>query len=165
MTIKAQILKKSLDSLSQAVFLITLVSCAFLLTGFTFYDYPTATMAEALAERPRPGDGPGVWYAAEKVPFRMELVYTGEIRPIPPEKTEQIKGWLVGTHQDPAMAELFRREVKATENGTPYWLSVPEPVLLNLERQVHPGDPVGFYLDWIGTTRTEHVFIVGIFAR
>ena len=144
--------------------LLALLPGYLLLTGFGFHDYPTTTMAAALAERPAPGSGPGVWYAAEKIPFRMELIYTGAVRPMPKDKTEQIRGWLTGTHQNPAMADLFQREVKVTEGTTPYWLSVPEPVLLSLERQIHPGDPVGFYLDWIGTTRTEHVFIVGAFA-
>ncbi len=136
-----------------------------LLSGFTFYDYPTTTMTEALADRPHPGDGPGVWYASEKRPYRIVLTFTGEMRPIPSEKTAQIRGWLKGTGQDEATADVFQREVRATEGDASYWLSVPEPLLLSLERQVRPGALVGFYLDWIGTTRTEHVFIVGVFAK
>ena len=83
----------------------------------------------------------------------------------PQDKTEQIQGWLTGTKQDPKSAAVFKREARVTEGDATFWLTIPEPIFLNLERQVHPGDPVGFYLDWIGTTHTEHVFIVGAFAR
>ena len=99
------------------------------------------------------------------LPQLVMAKYTGETRNAPQDHETVIRGWVKMIGQKSEVAALFLQQFKFVENGKEYWLAVQKPLIPHLEKELQEGGPVWLYVVWIGTTKTDWVFVVNEFKK
>lgn len=86
------------------------------------------------------------------IPSKVNVAFTGMIRSIPPARKEVIRQWsrLYAGSIEHYTAQ-YQKEVLFTENGTRYWLAVPNGSEL-LKRSVKKGELLDLFLIRLGAT-------------
>jgi dienelactone hydrolase len=137
-------------------------------------DYKLRTLQELAATLP---DGPrrrapddGLFISGDLVPSRMTVIFIGTSRPIPQIKKDLIVRWARQYAGSPEHYTTNREsELLFTEDGVDYWLSIPKPLLQQLETELKKGDEVDLYLIRPGGIRNEDkwepVLLVEKFAK
>jgi hypothetical protein len=103
-------------------------------------------------------------------PVRAQVTYAGRSRPTLTKKQRFIAFYMnsVGT---PEFAKKFMTELLFIEDGVEFWLPVQDVLLPYFSKEIHKGESVTLFANWIGITypaRGEsraHVFLVNEFEN
>lgn len=104
-------------------------------------------------------------------PSTIEVIYSGEMREIDPEKQFLIQNWTgtLSAELRPYFQEAFQHEILVVEADVEYWLPIQEALIPFLEDEVDPGSEMLIYVVWIGAhipdanTQPESVFLINEF--
>jgi hypothetical protein len=155
------LLRAKLRMRIRAILLLT--SAAF--TAFAhaeWQDYKPGTLAKIVADNPHP---PTVDYqtTAGDFSYVVSVQFTGERRVLPPEKRHVISQWVESLKLDGKILSAFSEEFRFIEAGKSYWLPVQASIVPRLVEEVSAQQPLHLYAVWIGSTKSEWVFIVNEF--
>ena len=99
------------------------------------------------------------------LPQLVTATYIGEKRHISEDRENVLRGWVTFIGQSPEIADLFLTEISFEENGKLHWLPVQKPLIPYFEKELKNRDKVNLYIVWIGTTKSDWVFVVNEFSR
>lgn len=150
-------------AIAQTLFTVAILATP-LITSATWDDYTDKSLQSTMDENSGITDDVDI-YLTPGLPQRALVTYTGHKRPIPEERKWLVRSWLKSIGKLREYGDLYQTEVMFTENGTTHWLPVQEPLIEHLENELSAGDKVWLYVVWIGTTKTEWVFIVNEFQK
>lgn len=91
--------------------------------------------------------------------------YTKEIRNTPRDHEAVIKGWVKTIGQNPRVSDRFLQQMKFEENDKTYWLAIQHALIPHVKKELKKGDYVWLYVAWVGTTKTDWVFVVNEFEK
>jgi hypothetical protein len=134
-----------------------LLSATALAQGFPWEIFKPRTIKEVIsitAKAVRPDDS--MFLAQDQLESKVEVVFTGESRPISKDRQTFIGAWfgmLRSDHKE--LAELYDREFLYKEGETKYWLPTSKPITKYFEKELKPGDKMDIYLISIGAYRNE----------
>lgn len=103
-------------------------------------------------------------------PVRARVTYTGKSRPTVATKQRFISFYMesLGTSE---FAKKFGTEMLFIEDGVEFWLPVQDILLSYFRKELHKGERVTLFANWIGITYPErgrsgvHVFLVNEFEK
>jgi hypothetical protein len=93
-------------------------------------------------------------FTANNFATRANVVYQGQIRPIPPSRLDFIARYLGKARGHPEWVPLYTEEVLCRENGLDYWLPIQSPVLVYFKDEVAAGATVEIFITWIGAQKS-----------
>ena len=97
-----------------------------------------------------------MFLAHDQLESKVEVVFTGQSRPISEARKTFIKTWLETLRSDQkGLAELYEREYLYKEGADEYWLATSKPVTKYFEKELKPGDKMDLYLISIGAYRSK----------
>jgi len=83
-------------------------------------------------------------------PSRLTLRYTGEGRPLTPDRRDFLGKYFRFLRQ-PERADLFAHELQfQADSGRTYWFPIQETMLPEFQAEVAPGDSSTLFLLWAG---------------
>ncbi len=100
----------------------------------------------------------------------LGLTYTGTSRPTL-EPKERFIAFYMESQGTPEFTKKFTTEMLFIEDGIEFWLPVQDVLIPDFGRELHKGEGVTLFADWIGITYPEqggsrlHVFLVNEFER
>jgi hypothetical protein len=140
----------------QMLLSLTLISLT-LLQGFPFEIFKSRTLKEVISittKAVRPDDS--MFLAQNQLESKVEVVFTGQSRPIDDGRKTFIKTWVGMLRSDqPAYAELYEREYLYKEGTDEYWLPTSKPITKYFDKELKPGDKMDLYLISIGAFRSK----------
>jgi hypothetical protein len=151
--------------------LIAVSSALTFLQGFPFEIFKPRTLKDVIAlttKSIRPDDS--MFLASNQLESKVEVVFTGQSRPISERRKTFIKTW-VGTlrSNQQGYAELYEREYLYKEGSDEHWLATSKPITKYFDKELKPGDKMDLYLISIGAYRTtddtECVLLVEEFQK
>jgi len=95
--------------------------------------------------------------------YRMTVAFSGELRKIDPGSQKLIGMWVKSVGTDPKVADMFAQEVRVVEAGTSYWLPIQKVLVEPLRSEAKTGQQLNLFVTWIGSTKTDFVFLVNEF--
>jgi len=102
----------------------------------------------------RPDDS--VFMAQNQYESKVQVVYTGESRPIPGDRKWFISSWFgMLRSEQKALAEQYHLEYRYKVGSDEYWLATSEPITKYFDKGLKPGDKMDLYLISIGAFRTK----------
>ena len=96
----------------------------------------------------------GRHFSARQFPRRVNVVYSGQVRPVPTahyEFLEHYFGAILGRSLPPG---LFQREVLVSERDLEFWIPIQDQLVPQLESEAAPGDTVLLFVVWLGAFST-----------
>jgi hypothetical protein len=131
---------------------------------FAYDEYQTSTLKAVFALADSQCDKPKqLAVVAAKMAFRVRATWTGDIRSIDPAKLEllQIAEKSNAVRFAISMTDLFKREVRVTENGAGYWLPIQEPIVRYFEDEASGGKQATLFVMYVGcNTKQGNAVIV-----
>ena len=128
-----------------------------LVQGFPWEIFKPRTLKEVISittKAVRPDDS--MFLAQNQMESKVEVVFTGESRPISAERKTFIKTWVGMLRSDqPAYAELYEREYLYKEGSDEHWLPTSKPITKYFDKELKPGDKMDLYLISIGAFRSK----------
>lgn len=103
-------------------------------------------------------------------PVLAYVTYTGLSRPTPAKKQRFI-AFYMDSYGTPEFTKKFMTELLFIEDGVEFWLPVQDVLLPYFGKELHKGERVNLFANWIGITYPEsdgsrlHVFLVNEFER
>lgn len=135
---------------------LTLVSLTFL-QGFPFEIFKSRTLKEVISittKAVRPDDS--MFLAHTQLESKVEVVFTGQSRPLDDGRKTFIKTWVGALRSDQlGYAELYEREYLYKEGADEYWLPTSKPITKYFDKELKPGDKMDLYLISIGAFRSR----------
>jgi hypothetical protein len=133
-------------------------SCALtLLQGFPWEIFKPRTLKDVIAittKAVRPDDS--MFLAQNQLESKVEVIFTGQSRPISEGRKTFIKTWVGMLRSDQqGYAELYEREYLYKEGADEHWLATSKPITKYFEKELKPGDKMDLYLISIGAYRTK----------
>lgn len=133
-------------------------SCALtLLQEFPWEKFKPRTLKDVITittKAVRPDDS--IYLAHNQLESKVEVIFTGQSRPISAARKTFIKTWLETLRSDQkGLAELFEREYLYKEGSEEYWLATSKPITKYFEQELKPGDKMDLYLISIGAYRSK----------
>jgi hypothetical protein len=139
---------------------LTLVAVSFastLLQGFPFEIFKPRTLKEVISittKAVRPDDS--MFLAQNQLESKVEVVFTGQSRPIDDGRKTFIKTWVGTLRSDQqGYAELYEREYLYKEASDEHWLPTSKPITKYFDKELKPGDKMDLYLISIGAFRSR----------
>jgi hypothetical protein len=135
---------------------------------------PTAFVPQALEEAiDRNMEAPGrildIWFDPRQVRTKARLVFTGDVRPIPPRRQLLIDVWFEKYRFPVSAASLIANEARFLEGGKEYWIAVRNTTLEELRKAPKKNEPVVLNTILAGGIRNgdsvDWVFISGEISR
>jgi hypothetical protein len=121
------------------------------LTGFS--SQPEATM----------------YFDFDTFPSRVRVIYTGESRPISPQKQELLSLYIEMRGDDPSIVDFFQTEYRFLEGSSEYWLPIQHPLIPYLEDELEVGDTATLFVILIGANAEngalDHVILINEFIK
>jgi hypothetical protein len=105
-------------------------------------------------------------------PYRVKVAYTGQSRPVSPERKELLQLWTdaYGIDKEKYLG-LYENEYLFTEDGADFWLPVQTPVSKYFDRELMKGEMVALYVQFVGGKRdkkldkADWIFLVNEFQK
>jgi hypothetical protein len=139
------------------MFLALTLFASTLLQGFPFEIFKPRTLKEVLSittKAVRPDDS--MFFAQNQLESKVEVVFTGQSRPIDDGRKTFIKTWVGTLRSDqPRYAELYEREYLYKEGSDEHWLPTSKPITKYFDKELKPGDKMDLYLISIGAFRSK----------
>ena len=125
--------------------------------GFPWDIFKPRTLKEVISittKAVRPDDH--MFLAHDQLESRVEVVFTGQSRPISTARKSFIEIWfgMLRTKQK-HLAELYDREYLYKEGEVEYWLPTQRPITKYFDKELKPGDKMDLYLVSTGAYRTD----------
>jgi len=98
------------------------------------------------------------------IPIRSKVTYSGEFRDLSEDSRRLIAAWAESMNV-PGAPQAFRRELKVTEAGVEYWVSVQEVLVSFMHAELGTGDEIELFLVYIGQVEGRHIFLVNEFGH
>jgi hypothetical protein len=140
-----------------ALTLIATACAATLLQGFPWEIFKPRTLKDVIAittKAVRPDDS--MFLAHDQLESKVEVIFTGQSRPISEARKTFIKTWVGMLRSDQkGYAELYEREYLYKEGSDEYWLATSKPITNYFEKELKPGDKMDLYLISIGAYRSK----------
>lgn len=98
--------------------------------------------------------GPGVpnWGISGKdFPTKARLVFTGDHRPLSPERRELLAKWQKAFGMDESVLKVFESEWRFREDSTDIWIAVQRPLEQALVEEGTSGQPLTTLTTFIGS--------------
>jgi len=137
--------------------LIAISSALTLLQGFPWEIFKPRTLKEVISITSKEvrGDDHG-FLADNQLESKVEVVFTGESRPISEARKGFIKMWvgMLRSNQK-AYADLYETEYLYKEGADEYWLATSTPITKYFDKELKPGDKMDLYLISIGAYRNK----------
>jgi len=128
-----------------------------LLQGFPFEIFKPRTIKEVISittKAVRPDDS--MFLAHNQLESKVEVVFTGQSRPIDDGRKTFIKTWVGILRSDQlGYAELYEREYLYKEGSDEHWLATSKPITKYFDKELKPGDKMDLYLISIGAFRSR----------
>jgi len=101
----------------------------------------------------RPDDS--MFLANNQLESKVEVVFTGQSRPIIEARKTFIRMWVGMLRADQkSYAELYEREYLYKEGAKEYWLPTSRPITKYFDKELKPGDKMNLFLISIGAYRS-----------
>ena len=127
-------------------------------------DYKPYTLAAVIAEQPHPSTADYRTTAGD-FPYLVNVGFTGQRRPLLPQKRRVIEQWVKSLRLNPGALSLYEEEFGFLEAGVTYWLPVQQQLISHFAKELKTGDTIRLYVVWIGSTKSESVFLVNEFQK
>jgi len=102
----------------------------------------------------RPDDS--MFLAQNQLESKVEVIFTGESRPIPKARKTFIVSWFGILRSDQKeYAELYEREYLYKEQSDEYWLPTQKPITQYFDKELKPGDKMHLYIISIGAYKSK----------
>jgi len=128
-----------------------------LVQGFPWEIFKPRTLKEVISittKAVRPDDS--MFLATNQLESKVEVVFTGQSRPIIKARKTFITTWVGMLHADDKnYADLFEREYLYKEGPDEYWLATSTPITKYFDKELKPGDKMDLYLISIGAYRDQ----------
>lgn len=101
---------------------------------------------------------------------RARVIYTGASRPTL-EAKQRFIAFYMESQGTPELAKKFMTEMLFIEDGLEFWLPVQGVLIPYFEKELHKGESVTVFANWIGITSPDrggsrlHIFLVNEFER
>jgi hypothetical protein len=139
------------------MFLSLILLAVSLLQGFPFEIFKPRTLKEVISittKAVRPDDS--MFLAQNQLESKVEVVFTGQSRPIDDGRKTFIKTWVGMLRSEQAgYAELYEREYLYKEGSDEHWLPTSKPITKYFDKELKPGDKMDLYLISIGAFRSR----------
>jgi hypothetical protein len=138
---------------------IALVLCgtSTLFQGFPWDIFKPRTLKEVISittKNVRPDDS--MFLAQDQLESKVEVVFTGQSRPIIDERKFLINTWFgMLRSQQKELAKHYEREYLYKEGSEEYWLPTSTPITKYFDKELKPGDKMDLYLISIGAYRNK----------
>jgi hypothetical protein len=137
---------------------LTAVSLIATLTqGFPWEIFKPRTLPEVIeftTKAVRPDDS--MFMAQNQYESKVQVVYTGQSRPIPQERKWFISSWFgMLRAEQKALADHYQLEYLYKEDSKEYWLPTQTAITKYFDKELKPGDKMDLYLVSIGAYRTK----------
>lgn len=97
-----------------------------------------------------------MFLATNQLESKVEVVFTGQSRPISKARKTFITMWAGMLHADVKdYADLYEREFLYKEGSDEYWLATESPITKYFDKELKPGDKMDLYLISIGAYRSK----------
>jgi hypothetical protein len=140
-----------------SITVLALWSASALLQGFPWDSFKLRTLKEVISittKAVRPDDS--MFLAHNQLESKVEVVFTGQSRPIDEGRKTFIKTWVGTLRSDQkGYAELYEREYLYKEGSEEYWLATSKPITKYFDKELKPGDRMDLYLISIGAYRSK----------
>jgi hypothetical protein len=134
-----------------------LLGAATLAQGFPWEIFKPRTLKEVISittRAVRPDDS--MFLAQNQLESKVEVVFTGQSRPITEARKTFIRMWVGMLRADQKdYAELYEREYLYKEGEKEYWLPTSKPITKYFDKELKPGDKMELYLISIGAYRSK----------
>ena len=128
-----------------------------LLQGFPFEIFKSRTLKEVISittKAVRPDDS--MFLAQNQLESKVEVVFTGQSRPIDDGRKTFIKTWVgMLRSEQQGYAELYEREYLYKEGSDEHWLATSKPITKYFDKELKPGNKMDLYLISIGAFRSK----------
>jgi len=140
-----------------AITVSVLLGATFLPQGFPWEIFKLRTLKEVISitsKAVRPGDS--MFLASNQLESKVEVVFTGQSRPIIKARKSFITMWVGTLRADQkGYDELYEREYLYKEGPEEYWLATSKPITKYFDKELKPGDKMDLYLISIGAYRSK----------
>ena len=141
----------------QSLLAITICAAATLAQGFPWEIFKPRTLQEVITSTTkavRPDDS--MFLAQNQFESKVEVVYTGQSRPIPKARKWFISTWFgMLRSEQKALADHYQLEYLYKEGTNEHWLPTSKPITKYFDKELKPGDKMDLYLISIGAYRAE----------
>jgi len=124
--------------------------------GFPWEIFKPRTLKEVISittKAVRPDDA--MFLAQDQLESKVEVVFTGESRPLAKARKTFIETWFGMLRADQKKhAELYEREYLYKEGDVEYWLPTSKPITKYFDKELKPGDRMDLYLISTGAYRS-----------
>jgi len=97
-----------------------------------------------------------MFLASNQLESKVEVVFTGQSRPIIKARKSFITMWVGTLRADQkGYDELYEREYLYKEGPEEYWLATSKPITKYFDKELKPGDKMDLYLISIGAYRSK----------
>jgi hypothetical protein len=134
---------------------------------FNYDSYRQSTLREIITEEQthsidltgfeKPADYVQLEYQVLK--YRVSCGYSAIRRPISEKKKNVIRSWMKSLDIDPALATLYRHEIRVTEGGYVLWIPIQEKLLPHIDKELTGNDTIELFIMFIGKDESGYVFI------
>ena len=164
-------MKRSLSPLFLALLLVATHTLGHQQSGEdTWARYKPGKLSSIIKAHTNPADAIDKGVDLGSDPVRAQVTYTGASRPTSAKKQRFIAFYMdsVGS---PEFTEKFLTELLFIEDGVEFWLPVQDVLLSYFREELHKGERVTLFANWIGITYPErggsgvHVFLVNEFEK
>ena len=139
---------------------LTLLALSYALTplqGFPWEIFKPRTLKDVISittKAVRPDDT--MFLAQNQLESKVEVVFTGQSRPISEARKIFIKTWVgMLRSEQKGYAELYENEYLYKEGSDEYWLATSKPITKYFDKELKPGDKMDLYLISIGAYRSK----------
>jgi hypothetical protein len=134
-----------------------------------------ATFIPQLLEKAidRKMEGPGrildIWFDPRQVRTRANLVYTGDVRPVPDKRQRLLNLWFENYGFPQSATALMREEARFLDGDKEYWIPVRKTTLDEIRRTVKKGGSIALNTILAGGIRSgdtiDWLFLAGEISR
>jgi hypothetical protein len=108
-----------------------------------------------------PSPGPGVHMVTGLEPYKLSLQPTGQERLRSPDVGSFLLLWFnLPGHRFYGNSSEYTHEVGVRSGGRQIWMSIPKSLLERWRSRAKDGAPILADVGWVGSTKTQHVFLV-----
>lgn len=140
-----------------AITLASVSTIATLTQGFPWEIFKSRTLPEVISVTTKAlGTEDTGFFAQNQYESKVQVVYTGESRPIPKERKWFITTWFgMLRSEQKALADHYQNEYRYKVGEDEYWLATSEPITKYFDKELKPGDKMDLYLISIGAFHTK----------
>jgi len=140
-----------------AITLATVASVATLTQGFPWELFKPRPLSEVIAITKKSiGTEDSGFLAQDQLESKVQVVYTGESRPIPKDRAWFISTWFgMLRSSQKKLAENYQFEYLYKDGSDEYWLPTSTPITKYFDKELKPGDKMDLYLISIGAFRAK----------